>query len=126
MDWARTFRTGRLAAFVAVLALIAQTLVVAPAQAGNLIEICTPLGKQTIYVDQGVVGKTDAPYDHKASNAGHCGACVLVAPVDLGVERLAVPVRYAVRLALAPAAVMDTPPKARGPPRPFGQAPPAL
>jgi len=121
MDWARTFRTGRLAAFVAVAALIAQTLIVAPAQAGNLIEICTPLGKQTI-----VVGQGDSPGGHDASAAGHCGACVLVAPIDAPLERLAVPVRYAVRLALAPAAVMDTPPKARGPPRPLGQAPPAL
>jgi len=124
MDWARTFRTGRLAAIVAVLALVLQTLVVAPVQAGNLIEICTPLGKQTIVVDQGVVGGADAPGGH--DTGGHCGACVIVAPVDAPLQRLATPVRYAVALTPPPPSSPDRPASVHGPPRPFGQAPPAL
>lgn len=121
MDWARTFRTGRLAAFLAVLALFAQALVVAPAQAGNLIEICTPIGKQIILLDLG-----DADGAPHADAGGHCGACVLIAPVEAPFARLAAPVRYAALIALTPKGSSETTAKARGPPRPFGQAPPVL
>ena len=122
MDRARPLGGGRLAALLAAFAMIVQSFVVTPAQAANVIEICTPLGKQTIVVDQAA---SDGE-QHNAPAAGHCGACVLLAPIDAPVQRLGVPVRYAVRLALAPAASTTAPAKARGPPRPFGQAPPVL
>ena len=122
MERARTLGGGRLAALLAAFAMIVQSLVVTPAQAANVIEICTPLGKQIIVLDQAAPDRDP----HNAAAAGHCGACVLLAPIDASFQRLDVPVRYAVRLAVASATSIAAPAKARGPPRPFGQAPPAL
>lgn len=109
-----------MAAWFAVFALVLQTLIVAPAHAGGAIEICTPQGLQTLYVDQHI--DNDKPVK---TNNGHCGLCVLMAPADAQAPRLSQPVRYAHHAELAPLANVAPPASARGPPRPFGQAPPA-
>lgn len=121
MKRARAIGGGSMAAWFAVFALVLQTLIAVPAHAGGgSIEICTPQGIQTIHV-----GQSSDDGQPAKSKTNHCGLCVLAAPVDTAPARLATPIRYAYRVVLAPIAADAPPASARGPPRPFGQAPPA-
>lgn len=119
------------AAWLAVAALIIQALIPAAAlasgrPAGMVMELCTPQGAQTVVI--GVDGKAK-PYAPAKGFAGLACADCLGASLAITFAEPALsvaPTRY-VRIE-PPAAAPQLPasPCARGPPRPPGQAPPAL
>ncbi len=114
-----------IAAWLAVVALLIQALLPAAAMAaqirGQTMVICTIDGMKTVALDpQG--------QPEKGGFAGlPCADCLgatTVAVLDPAIS--VTPAVYAVRVAAQPVEPLKTRPRARAPPRPFGQGPPAL
>lgn len=131
-DQALSARAERRAmiALMAAFALLVQALVATPAMAmamggpakahgplGEAVAICTDHGLQTITPDGG------PPADEAGGSCGHCVCPATVAlappaPTDAAPRIPHVETR-------APKLPTALPPPARGPPRPYGQGPPA-
>ena len=105
-----------LAAIVAMLVILLQAAVVPPARA-EVIEVCTAHGIEKVLV-KGETGPA------MPGDCGHCGHCVLIAPADVPVSQLSIPVRYASAMAAVLERQETTVAPARPPPRPPGQGPP--
>ncbi|MGA0605605.1 DUF2946 family protein [Phenylobacterium sp. VNQ135] len=128
---ARTERRAMIA-LVAVFALLVQLLAAMPAMAarpgapfGDKQAICTSHGLQIAGAgDASDDGPRDGPGGDASGSCGHC-ACppadaALAPPMLLGAAK-----RFAYAADVAQGLAIQGPPPARGPPRPFGQGPPA-
>lgn len=120
--------SGLLVAWLAALAVLAQTLVPAIAMArsttrGEAIVICTVEGAKLVRV-----GGDDKPVPDKMFGGFKCGQCVAasLAAVTPDPAATIVPVRYAARIEVAIVRVLGVRGHARAPPRPPGQGPPVL
>jgi hypothetical protein len=116
-----------LVAFLAAIAVLAQTLVPAIAMArsttrGEAIVICTVEGAKLVRVGG------DKPVPDKMFGGFKCGQCVAasLAAVTPDPAATVVPVRYAARIEVAVVRVLGVRGHARAPPRPPGQGPPIL
>ena len=116
---------GKTAPLLAVLALLIQALLPAAAMAaqdrGQTMVICTVDGMRTIAVD-------DQGQPAKGGFAGMpCADCLAATTAAILAPEVSVtPASYAVSLAPHAAERRQDPPRARGPPRPYGQGPPTL
>jgi hypothetical protein len=125
MKRARNLTADWMAAAFGALALVIQGLGAAPLMAaemggGAMIEICSAEGLQTIMVDQGGQPMDEEPCDHCPIG------CISPALVEAPRTDVAADVAYPVqRRTWAPPANRPLP-KAAGPPRPPGQAPPVF
>ena len=118
--------SGLLVAWLAAIAVLAQTLVPAIAMArsttrGEAIVICTVEGAKLVRVG-------DKPVPDKMFGGFKCGQCVAASLTAVTADPTAtiVPVRYAARIEVAVVRVLGVRGHARAPPRPPGQGPPVL
>lgn len=115
----------RAAAMLAILALLIQALLPAAAMAsqtpGQTMVICTIDGMRTVTVD-------DKGQPEKGGFAGlPCADCLAATTAAILDPAITItPATYVVRVAIQAIEPPQTTPRARGPPRPYGQAPPTL
>ncbi len=121
------FGSSLLVAWLAAIAVLAQTLVPAIAMArsttrGEAIVICTVEGAKLVRVGG------DKPVPEKMFGGFKCGQCVAasLAAVTPDPAATSVPVRYAARIEVAVVRTLGVRGHARAPPRPPGQGPPVL